>query len=199
MNPELITWDYNKEITVTLEDALFSMKSLSVMFGDSDTTDNKTEVSDLYKTIYINATGEMSTSKIIDLFGKKVGTSYEIAAIYKAGETTAVATGSTASISASGQYFVSAKLTGGAARGRIEISPDTFPGTYYVQGDTFARSETSGEDELFLFIIHKAKVLSEVTLTMEAEGDPSTFNLNLKVLRPAGNNPMMELVQYGKN
>ena len=54
-------------------------------------------------------------------------------------------------------------------------------------------------DELFIFVINKAKVLSEVTLTLEAEGDPSTFNLNLKVLRPAGNKPMMELIQYGKN
>lgn len=146
------------------------MKSLSVMFGDSDTTDNKTKVSDLYKTIYINATSGMSTDEIINLFGKKVGTSYEIAAIYKAGETAAVATGSTASISTSGQYFVSAKLTNGVTRGRIEISPDTFPAEYHVQGDTYGRSEASGEDELFIFIIHKAKVLSEVTLTMEAEG-----------------------------
>lgn len=27
-------WDYNKEINVTLEDALFSAKSLAIMFGD---------------------------------------------------------------------------------------------------------------------------------------------------------------------
>ena len=33
-NPELITWDYGKEITVTLEDALFSAKSMAIMFGD---------------------------------------------------------------------------------------------------------------------------------------------------------------------
>ena len=35
-NPELITWDYGKEITVTLEDALFSAKSMAIMFGDKD-------------------------------------------------------------------------------------------------------------------------------------------------------------------
>ena len=36
---------------------------------------------------------------------------------------------------------------------------------------------------------------SEVTLTMEAEGDPSTFNMTMKVLRPA-NGEMMKLVKY---
>ena len=36
---------------------------------------------------------------------------------------------------------------------------------------------------------------SEVTLTMEAEGDPSTFNMNLKVLRPESGE-MMKLVKY---
>lgn len=35
-NPKLVTWDYGKDITVTLEDALFSAKSLSIMFGDGN-------------------------------------------------------------------------------------------------------------------------------------------------------------------
>ena len=35
-NPALISWDYGKEITVTLEDALYSAKSLALMFGDVD-------------------------------------------------------------------------------------------------------------------------------------------------------------------
>lgn len=77
----------------------------------------------------------------------------------------------------------------------IEISPETFPGTYYCTGDTYARREDNGEDEFFQLIIPKAKVLSENTLTMEAEGDPSTFSMNLKVLRPASG-PMMKLVKY---
>lgn len=77
----------------------------------------------------------------------------------------------------------------------IEISAETFPGTYYVTGDTYARSEKTGNDEFFQFIIQKAKVLSEVTLTMEAEGDPSTFSMNLKVLRPS-DGKMMKLVKY---
>ena len=73
----------------------------------------------------------------------------------------------------------------------------------YVMGDTFVRSEITGEDEYFQFILPKAKVTSENTITMEAEGDPSVFNLNLEVLRATltdedGNSEkvMMKLVKY---
>lgn len=77
----------------------------------------------------------------------------------------------------------------------IEISAGTFPGTYYITGDTYARSETTGKDEFFQFIIPKAKVASENTITMEAEGDPSVFDMNLRVMRPA-DGKMMKLIKY---
>ncbi len=80
----------------------------------------------------------------------------------------------------------------------VTISPDTFPGTYRVVGDTFMRSE-KGKDEPFQFVINRAKVASEVTITLEAEGDPSTFEMQLNVLRSsndAGDSEMMKLVRY---
>lgn len=81
----------------------------------------------------------------------------------------------------------------------VTISPDTFPGTYKVVGDTFMRSEKTGKDEPFQFIINKAKVQSNVTITLQAEGDPSTFEMTLNVLRSTnerGENEMMKLVRY---
>ena len=81
----------------------------------------------------------------------------------------------------------------------VTISPDTFPGTYKVVGDTFMRSEKTGKDEPFQFIINKAKVQSNVTLTLQAEGDPTTFEMTLNVLRSTndqGENEMMKLVRY---
>ena len=80
----------------------------------------------------------------------------------------------------------------------VTISPSTFPGTYRVVGDTFMRSEKTGKDEAFQFIINKAKVSSNVTITLEAEGDPSTFEMQLTVLRSAGDDgdEMMKLVRY---
>lgn len=48
---------------------------------------------------------------------------------------------------------------------------------------------------VFQFIIPKAKVQSENTITLEAEGDPSVFNMSLRVMRPA-DGKMMKLVKY---
>ena len=82
-----------------------------------------------------------------------------------------------------------------ATTNTIVVSGDTFPGTYYVTGDTYARSDIDGRDQFFQFIIPKAKMSAEQTITLEAEGDPSTFNMNLTVLRPESGD-MMKLVQY---
>ena len=48
---------------------------------------------------------------------------------------------------------------------------------------------------VFQFVIYKAKVSAENTITLQADGDPSTFNLNLTVLRNS-DGKMMDLIQY---
>jgi hypothetical protein len=82
-----------------------------------------------------------------------------------------------------------------ASKSIITITPDSFPGTYYVTGDTMIRSERNGEDEYFQFVIPKAKMQAEQTISMEAEGDPSTFNMSLQVLRPE-DGEMIRFIQY---
>lgn len=52
---------------------------------------------------------------------------------------------------------------------------------------------------MFQFVINKAKVLSDVTITLEAEGDPSTFEMSLQVLKATnerGEPEMMKLIRY---
>ena len=105
-NASLISWDYGREVTVTLEDALLSLETLSLLFENDPTGKD---------TVVINA--------------------------------------------------------------------NKFPGTYSVIGTTYARNESDGKDHVFKFVIPKAKIQSETTLTMEAEGDPSVIGMTLKVLR----------------
>lgn len=64
----------------------------------------------------------------------------------------------------------------------ITVNANKFPGTYAVVGMTYARDE-DGYDHVFTFYIPKAKIQSENTITMEAEGDPTVFNMSLRVLR----------------
>ena len=181
-NPELIMWDYGKEITVTLEDALFSAKSMALMYGvDIKDTGDFADENEILKTVkpsQVSADGSKIT-----INGQAFTVSGSVTYYDQNGDTTGKETAvyATAKITVSGQ--------------KIVISSDKFPETYYVTGDTYARSEATGKDEFFQFIIPKAKMQSEVTLTMEAEGDPSTFNMSLKVLRPE-NGEMMKLVKY---
>ena len=197
-NPPLIIWDYGKEITVTLEDALFSAKSMAIMYGvdpDEDTVDFKS-LDKIRKTVPLSAIDVSGTDAIVSTAAGDIKIPTEVK-FYDSKAKEVAAEGATAKAK-----YEAAKATASYATFDIDIegqeiviSAEKFPGTYYVTGDTYARSEDTGEDEFFQFIIPKAKVLSEVTLTMEAEGDPSTFNMNLKVLRPK-DGKMMKLVKY---
>lgn len=186
-NPPLIVWDYGKDITVTLEDALFSAKSMAIMFGDG-TVD--TTLSSLKKTIAWTASSAQNAPP--STFKGPQGKVY---AIPSAAVTYDGAGTSTTAFSNGEIYYTTFDMPIKDA-GVVEISANSFPGTYYVTGDTYARSEITGSDEFFQFIIPKAKVQSENTITLEAEGDPSVFNMNLHVLRPAGGGAMMKLVKY---
>ena len=190
-NAALIAWDYGKEINVTLEDALFSAKSMAIMFGNGKVKSFDDKGTDyIMKTIQV-----VPTAKGVDPNGGKWtgpdGKQYDMinAKFYDAeGKNILVS-----ALEANERYLCTFDLK--ATGAVIEVSGNSFPGTYYVVGDTFARSEASGNDEMFQFIIPKAKVTSENTITLEAEGDPSVFNMSLKVLRPA-DGIMMKLIKY---
>ena len=219
-NPKLVSWDYGKEITVSLEDALFSAKSMSLMFGDGETPNEvtgavtrttvmrATEGVDFFvadmagenggairKNIWLGTVPQGQEGESFDNVKAKLGAvkiydekSNEIGTITKSEDWT------TKETSYAGQkVFVTYTLN--AKSRTINISGDSFPGTYYITGDTYARSDVTCEDQFFQFIIPKAKVTSENTITLEAEGDPSVFNMSLTVLRP-DDGIMMKLVQY---
>ena len=185
-NAPLIIWDYGKEITVTLEDALFSAKSMAIMFGSVDTDGD---------AVLGSSASILKTARRADVVNGKVTIHGESITIPTEGTSYYNADGTTGS-STSYDYVTFPLSVKDVSV--INISAETFPGTYYITGDTYARRETDGLDEFFQFIIPKAKVQSEVTLTMEAEGDPSTFSMNLRVLRPS-NDSMMKLVKYNLN
>lgn len=196
-NPELIAWDYGKEITVTLEDALFSPKSLAIMFGNGTVTKYESTANTtafLMKTERFVATSAatVASATVAGWNSKFTGPNGSVYTKYDAKFYDENGS-SVASLTSGQTYFCTydLKISGSV----IEISGNTFPGTYYVTGDTYARSEASGNDDFFQFIIPKAKIGAANTITLQADGDPSVFSMNLRVLRPA-DGIMMKLVQY---
>ena len=197
-NPALITWDYNKEVNVTLEDALFSAASLRTIMGAGiEVASAKTKkVIDINEELTIDSTGKVKLS-----YTPKAGTIVSWLDTEKGeySKTTAAAEVTVGTASDAGKlirvfYKVEVDGTSGDAV-TITINAAKFGGTYRVVGDTVVRNRETGEDEPFQFVIEKAKIQSEVTFTMEAEGDPATFNLPLRVLRD-DHGAMFKMIKY---
>lgn len=211
-NPKLVMWDYGKEINLTLEDALISLESLRFMMGGaikrsaanskvvvSLSEQGKLETNEVLPKLYDHLTHkEMTVSGDYRWINMTQGTRGQYIENQEEGDEreSKKVQGKLGDIV---RIFWNQEVTQDDAAIEITISPDTFPGTYKVVGDTFMRSEKTGKDEAFQFVIGKAKVLSEVTITLEAEGDPSTFEMQLNVLRSTnenGENEMMKLIRY---
>lgn len=221
-NPKLITWDYGKEINVTIEDALFSSKSMAIMFGNGAVAQNSNDK--IRRTVMVRIVGDAEGNVTTEYFVADVPTAngserkrVYMKSSYAGTDGVALANSGLAIVQATTEDgknitvptvndwntvmkpYVGQKVfityQASAITKTITVSGDTFPGTYYVVGDTYARSDVDGSDQFFQFIIPKAKVTSENTITLEAEGDPSVFSMNLTVLRPESGD-MMKLVQY---
>lgn len=211
-NPKLITWDYGKDINITLEDAVVSFEELRIMLGAQLKEANEeapvtVRMSADFKVVDKDGTKSLVCTKlddkdmpIVPSIKKNTKVRYIDRAHGKRGQADDVAGVLTAENTLVADdhimLFWEEERTGGDNNEAVElvISPDTYPGTYRVVGDALIRNK-DGKDDAFQFVINKAKMLSEVTLTMQAEGDPSTFNMTLNVLRD-DNGKMMSLIKY---
>jgi hypothetical protein len=81
---------------------------------------------------------------------------------------------------------------------QITVDAFHFPGTFKLVGETYVRDRINGKDQRYQFEIPLCKMSSETSLNLEAEGDPTTFSMSLKVLRKE-DGTMMKLTQYKVN
>lgn len=72
-------------------------------------------------------------------------------------------------------YYV--KMTSGVKQ--IEITPDKFAGSYYLEASTLFRRQDNGTDMPAQFVIPNVKIQSAFTFSMAASGDPSTFTFTM--------------------
>lgn len=78
---------------------------------------------------------------------------------------------------------------------RITVPAGQFPGMYMIVGETYIRNRDTGEDERLQIKFPLCKIKSNQTLTLQADGDPTTFNLEVEVARPVSG-IMMEMTSY---
>ena len=197
-NAKLIVWDFGKELTVNIEDALFSPKSLSIMMADGKVSDATEVTKYVRRSARVVATTAGTTRPKVFLDDKEIS-DLEVKDMKwyapAAGEVGLTEITGTTYQFIKGEVYIATWEHPVKAKTTITISPDSFPGTYYVTGDTMIRSERTGKDEYFQFVIPKAKMQAEQTISMEAEGDPATFNMTLQVLRPESGD-MLQFIKY---
>ena len=238
-NVKLLSWDTNKELTLEIEDAVFSAKSLQIMFGgDMKVTDGDQEVLKTLKADDIKLYTSGSTSNFLTFringadyyIHKDLVTAFGYTTVDTSGSTTvykeskdpvaipivdwtvkkgaSAATGGT--VYEQPVDFVTFDLldctssdtdrtdSNGVVSGgmTINIGAEFSSNTYYITGDTYARNVASGKDEFLQFIIPKGKISAEdVSLTMEADGDPATFAMTVQCLKSESGS-MVKLVKY---
>ena len=155
-----------KDINITLTDALISMESLRFMLGGQ-----LKELSSATKVaVHLTEEGTVKTADTApELKHHLTGTKLTLPTEYRYMNLTTGVRGTVTAEStfkaAEGdrvRFFWTEEVSGQEeAKSAVEItiSPNTFPGAYRVVGETFIRSEETGKDEAFQFVIPKANCI----------------------------------------
>lgn len=78
----------------------------------------------------------------------------------------------------------------------LAINPETFPGEYKIVGETYVRSRKDGKDHRMQLILNRVAISPTTNIELKADGGPSTFSLDVTVLKPKGKEDMVTLRQY---
>lgn len=198
-NARLVAWEGEKTVTFTVTDALLSPIGLSILTGaglfkkeakqvhvhttanayiektDSklviDLTDALTNSESIDNTAPVfvvvtesdgSITGQMLENLTVASEGKKLERAYSE-------PTDAELVGKT--------VFVDFYLVKDSANvSELVIDPTTFGGNFYVEGSTLFRRQEDGVDMPANFTMPNVKIQSNMTFSMSATGDPSTFD-----------------------
>ena len=190
-NAPIISWEHSPTVELQTVDALFSMKSLAVFCGGNIDENHEDKI---IKTEMFKATGTTVPTEGQSLSGwesyfstlsdKKV--LKKDPHFYNAYQT------EVKSFEIGETYFCTYLLDADSVS--IEISEVSFPNYYCVIGETYIRSEITGQDEPFFFIMPKAKLITNLVIDLSSDDDPATFDLTFKAVQFKDLN-LMELIK----
>ena len=199
-NSRLIAWEGERTVTFTMVDALLSPLGFAILSGagivEAGVSGNAINVHSTTTTIGTESRGsiEIDLSEALppngtlstdaDVYGFILdGTgsiSKKLGKVTPSGSTVTFNVGSLGLSPDSSHtilldYYV--KMTSGVQQ--IEITPDKFAGSYYLEASTLFRRQDNGSDMPAQFVIPNVKIQSAFTFSMAASGDPSTFTFTM--------------------
>ena len=200
-NTRLVTWEGEKTLTFTVEDALLSPISFAMLSGagvvKGDPKKNNevhvhmtttTTVGDSGKVDLTNALGGDTICKTAPIFvmgvekddGSLTGKIYTATIDSEAKSLTI--TGEDIPAAATPimvDYYVLKKA---ANVTELQIDAEKFAGYFYVEADTLLRAQKDGKDYPANITLPNVKIQSNWTFSMASTGDPSTFTFTMDAM-----------------
>ena len=196
-NNKLLAWEGEKSVTFTMEDALISPLGFSILSGAGIVEATGGQKINIHMTSRVE--GNISSGSVTVDLSKVIPTNGTLLAekenVYgfildNSGNiserlTCESASGSSATFNdiSTGDgkviilvdYYV--KMTSGVQQ--LEVTPDKFAGSYYLEASTLFRRQEDGVDMPAQFVIPNVKIQSAFNFSMASTGDPSTFTFTM--------------------
>lgn len=196
-NSRLIAWEGERTVTFTMEDALISPLGFSILSGAGIVEATGSKAINIHMTSQVEGT-IASNSVTVDLskaiptngtlldeeeniYGFILDNSGNISERLKNKEVSGnqitfndVQTGA-GKVIILVDYYV--KMTSGVQQ--LEVTPDKFAGSYYLEASTLFRRQEDGVDMPAQFVIPNVKIQSAFNFSMASTGDPSTFTFTM--------------------
>lgn len=187
---KLLTWDYNRTASLTMQDALLSDNALALLSGNEV---KKTGIEAFQREVLEVESGSVTLSEKplgeVTIFAVSGGImTEELTATFE--DTIGTVTG--AEDKDEVMAFYKYAVTNENAT-QVTFSADKFPGIYEVIGDTYSRGR-DGKDHREQFYIPQAKLQTAFTLTMDVE-NVSVFDFNVEVLVEPGTSKLYDITR----
>lgn len=196
-NTRLIAWEGEKTLTFTVEDALLSPISFSMLSGAGLFKKEGVEVH-VHATSAANVDAE-GTINLVDALGANEKIDATAPVFVALTEADGSVTGDILeglSVSEDGKslegseekyvgktvlvdYYV---VKNSAGVSELQIDAENFAGYYYVEASTLFRDQISGKDMPAEITLPNVKIQSNFTFSMAATGDPSTFTFTMDAM-----------------
>ena len=196
-NSRLIAWEGERTVTFTMEDALISPLGFSILSGAGIVEATGSQAINVHMTSRVEGTvssGSVTVdlSKAIptngtlleeeeNIYGFILDNSGNISERLKNKDvsgnniTFSEVKADNGKVIILVDYYV--KMTSGVQQ--LEVTPDKFAGSYYLEASTLFRRQEDGVDMPAQFVIPNVKIQSAFNFSMASTGDPSTFTFTM--------------------
>lgn len=187
-NARLISWEGEKTLTFTVEDALLSPIGFHILSGAGLFEAGSTQTAYVHTTAIAQV---VNKAVQLELDGETIATNAPSFVLpYEDGTISGDAlehTKTAGGISLLNDYegntvFVDFYVEKTSAVTELQIDAENFAGFYYVEASTLFRRESDGKDLPAEIVFPKVKIQSNFTFSMSSSGDPSTFTFTMDAM-----------------